>query len=79
MYLILFTTSYIRGRQPRDFFRDFATLNAQGTRHGARPEPKLSLWCTGAPPACPADESLRQDQWAPKNSVQIFILKPIYT
>ena len=36
-------------------------LNAQSTRHGARPGPILAPSCTGGPPACPAAESARKD------------------
>ena len=28
----------------------FVALNAQSTRHGARPVPELAPWCTGGPP-----------------------------
>ena len=41
---------------PRRHLPDFATLNAQSTRHGARPGPTLAPSCTGEPPACPAAE-----------------------
>ena len=34
------------GKQPRDYLADFAALNAQSTRHGTRPGPKLAPWCT---------------------------------
>ena len=51
----------LAGKQSHDYLPDFATLNAQNTRHGARPGPKLAARCTGGPPACPAAESARKD------------------
>ena len=60
----------LRGKQPRDFLRDFATLNAQSTLHGARPGPKHAPWCTGEPSACPAAESARKTRTLEK-SVQM--------
>ena len=61
----------LRGKQPRDYLPDFATLNAQSTRRGARPGPKLAPWCTRGPPACLAAESARKDPRAPDESVQM--------
>ena len=38
--------------QLRDLLARFHDLNAQSTRHGARPGPKLAPWCTSGLPAC---------------------------
>ena len=64
---------------PRDCLQDFATLNAQTTRHGARPGPKLAPWCTAGPHACPAAESARKNPRTPEKSVQMFQKKHICT
>ena len=48
------------GKQSRDHSPDFATLNAQSTRHEARPGPTLASWCIDESPACPAAESARK-------------------
>ena len=39
-FSIVLLGSNLRGKQPRDYLPDFATLNAQSTRHRARPGPK---------------------------------------
>ena len=45
---------WLGGASPRNSFPDFATLNAQSMRSGARSGPTLAPWCTCEPPACPA-------------------------
>ena len=41
-----------RGKQSRETEPARATLNAQSTRHGARPGPKLAPYCTRGPRLC---------------------------
>ena len=48
------------GKRSHGYLPDFATLNGQSTRHGARPGPTLAPWYTGGSPACPAAESARR-------------------
>ena len=40
-------------RNPAIYLPARATLNAQSTRHGARPGPTLAPWCTGRGPRMP--------------------------
>ena len=53
---------YALGIPPRGYFPDFAALNPQSTRHGARPGPKLAPWIEAC--SCPATESARKDTGA---------------
>ena len=43
----------LRGKQPRDYLPDFATLNDQSTRDGARPRPELRRGVQAAPLRAP--------------------------
>ena len=44
---------YLDGKQPRDNLPDFAALNAQSTRHAARPGPKTCAVVYRRPPRVP--------------------------
>ena len=51
------------GKQPRDYLPDFATLNAQSTRHGARRDPNLRRGVQAGPLRAPqprAREEIRE-------------------
>ena len=63
---------WLIGKRSRGYLLDFATLNAQSTRHGARLGPTIAPWCTGGPPACPPAKSARKD---PRSEEKTFLFR----
>ena len=58
------------GKRSRDYLPGRTTLNAQSTRHGARPGPTLAPRCTRAP-AYPAAEGARNDPRPAEQGMQM--------